>query len=59
MPESRDSDWSWRGFVERNNGELVANWGNLVNRVLNMTQRYFDGIVPRTRRANRTGRRSC
>ena len=46
MPETRDSDWSWRGFVERNNAELVANWGNLVNRVLNMTKRYFKGIVP-------------
>lgn len=46
MPETRDSDWSWEGFVERNNNELVANWGNLVNRVLNMTQRYFDGVVP-------------
>lgn len=46
MPETRDSDWSWQGYVERNNNELVANWGNLVNRVLNMTQRYFDGAVP-------------
>jgi methionyl-tRNA synthetase len=46
MPETRDSDWSWEGFIERNNNELVANWGNLVNRVLNMTQRYFDGVVP-------------
>jgi methionyl-tRNA synthetase len=46
MPETRDSDWSWRGFVERNNTELVANWGNLVNRVLNMTKRYFKGMVP-------------
>ncbi|MFN2138741.1 MAG: methionine--tRNA ligase [Candidatus Promineifilaceae bacterium] len=46
MPESRDSDWSWQGFVDRNNTELVANWGNLVNRVLNMTQRYFNGVVP-------------
>ncbi|MFN2187736.1 MAG: methionine--tRNA ligase [Candidatus Promineifilaceae bacterium] len=46
MPETRDSDWTWDGFVERNNSELVANWGNLVNRVLNMIQRYFDGIVP-------------
>jgi methionyl-tRNA synthetase len=46
MPETRDSDWSWQGYVERNNTELVANWGNLVNRVLNMTQRYFDGQVP-------------
>ncbi len=46
MPETRDSDWSWDGYIERNNNELVANWGNLVNRVLNMTRRYFDGIVP-------------
>lgn len=46
MPETRDSDWSWQGYVERNNAELVGNWGNLVNRVLNMLQRYFDGVVP-------------
>ena len=46
MPETRDSDWSWSGFIERNNNELVANWGNVVNRVLSMTQRYFGGVVP-------------
>lgn len=46
MPETRDSDWSWEGYIERNNSELVANWGNLVNRVLNMIQRYFNGVVP-------------
>jgi methionyl-tRNA synthetase len=46
MPETRDSDWSWEGYVERNNSELVATWGNLVHRVLNMTRRYFDGRVP-------------
>jgi methionyl-tRNA synthetase len=46
MPETRDSDWSWSGYVERNNTELVGNWGNLVNRVLNMTKRYFGGVVP-------------
>ncbi|HSH05573.1 MAG TPA: methionine--tRNA ligase [Anaerolineae bacterium] len=46
MPESRDSDWSWKGYVQRNNTELVANWGNLVNRVLSMTKRYFKGTVP-------------
>jgi methionyl-tRNA synthetase len=46
MPETRDSDWTWEGFVTRNNTELVANWGNLVNRVFNMTGRYFDGVVP-------------
>ncbi len=46
MPETRDSDWSWSGYVERNNKELVANWGNLVNRVLNMTRRYFKEGIP-------------
>jgi methionyl-tRNA synthetase len=46
MPETRDSDWSWEAYVERNNSELVANWGNLVNRVLKMTHRYFGGVVP-------------
>ncbi|MCP5099171.1 MAG: methionine--tRNA ligase [Chloroflexi bacterium] len=46
MPETRDSDWSWQGYVDRNNSELVGNWGNLVNRVLNMTKRYFKGSVP-------------
>ena len=46
MPETRDSDWSWQGYVDRNNAELVGNWGNLVNRVLNMTKRYFKGEVP-------------
>ena len=46
MPETRDSDWSWQGYVDRNNSELVANWGNLVNRVLNMTKRYLKGVVP-------------
>ena len=46
MPEARDSEWTWNGFIERNNNELVANWGNLVNRVLSMTRRYFGGVVP-------------
>lgn len=46
MPETRDSDWSWQGYVDRNNNELVANWGNLANRVLKMMKRYFDGVVP-------------
>ena len=46
MPETRDSDWSWEGYVRRNNSELVSNWGNLVNRVLNMTKRYGKGVVP-------------
>ena len=46
MPEHGDADFSWREFVRRNNDELVATYGNLVNRVLNMLQRSFGGIVP-------------
>ena len=46
MPESGDSDFSWSEFVRRNNDELVATYGNLVNRVLSFTYRNFDGKVP-------------
>lgn len=46
FPETRDSDWSWDGFVTRNNTELLAAWGNLVNRVLKFTHKHFDGRVP-------------
>ena len=46
MPESSDSDFTWAEFVRRNNDELVARWGNLVNRVLAMTHKNFDGKVP-------------
>ena len=46
MPESGDSDFSWAEFVRRNNDELVATYGNLVNRVLSFTYRNFDGKVP-------------
>ncbi len=45
-PETRDSDWSWDGFVMRNNTELLAAWGNLVNRVLKFTFKHFEGNVP-------------
>ncbi len=45
-PETRDSNWSWSEFVTRVNSELVATWGNLVNRVLSFTYRNFDGRVP-------------
>jgi methionyl-tRNA synthetase len=46
MPESSDSDFSWEEFVRRNNDELVATWGNLVNRVLTFTFKNFNGCVP-------------
>jgi methionyl-tRNA synthetase len=46
MPEAKDSDWDWAEFVARNNNELVATWGNLVNRVLSPTVKNWEGIVP-------------
>ena len=46
MPESGDTDFSWREFVRRNNDELVATYGNLVHRVLTFTYRNFEGAVP-------------
>jgi methionyl-tRNA synthetase len=47
MPENGDTDFSWREFFRRNNDELVATYGNLVNRVLTFVSRNFDGCVPR------------
>ncbi|MFC1939125.1 methionine--tRNA ligase [Chloroflexota bacterium] len=46
MPETSDTDFSWREFIRRNNNELVATYGNLVNRVLTFVYRNFDGCVP-------------
>ena len=46
MPESKDTDWDWQDFLNRNNNELVATWGNLVNRVLSFAYKHWDGQVP-------------
>ncbi|MCP3974467.1 MAG: methionine--tRNA ligase [bacterium] len=46
LPETSDSDLTEDELVRRINDELVAAWGNLVNRVVSMTHRYFDGVVP-------------
>ncbi len=46
MPESKDSDWDWEFFLAHNNNELVANWGNLANRVLSFCYKHWDGKVP-------------
>jgi methionyl-tRNA synthetase len=46
LPEQNDTDLSDAGIIERVNSELVATWGNLVNRVLSMTARSFEGRVP-------------
>jgi len=46
LPESHDSDWQWSDFVRRNNDELLATWGNLVNRVLSFAHKHWEGRVP-------------
>jgi methionyl-tRNA synthetase len=45
-PETRDTDFTFEDFVRRNNDELVAAWGNLVNRVLGFAHKRYDGQVP-------------
>ncbi len=45
-PESKDNDFTWKDFQARNNNELVAIFGNFVNRVVVLTHKYFDGVVP-------------
>lgn len=45
-PETKDNDFTWRDFQVRNNSELVAIYGNFINRTLVLTGKYFDGKVP-------------
>lgn len=45
-PETKDNNFTWKDFQERNNSELVAIYGNFVNRALQLTKKYFEGIVP-------------
>ncbi len=45
-PENSDSDFSWKGFQNRNNGELADNMGNFIQRNLAFCNKYFDGVVP-------------
>ena len=46
-PETKDNDFTWKEFQTRNNSELVAIFGNFVNRVAVLTQKYYDGACPR------------
>ena len=46
MPETRDANWDWNDFVARNNNELVATWGNLVNRTLSFAHKHWEGHLP-------------
>ena len=45
-PETKDNDFSWKDFQTRNNSELVAIFGNFVNRAIVLTHKYFGGVVP-------------
>ncbi len=45
-PETKDNDFTWKDFQARNNSELVAIYGNFINRALVLTHKYFDGKVP-------------
>jgi methionyl-tRNA synthetase len=45
-PETKDNDFTWKDFQTRNNSELVAIYGNFVNRVVVLTNKYYEGVVP-------------
>ena len=45
-PETKDNNFTWRDFQERNNSELVGVYGNFVNRALQLTKKYWNGVVP-------------
>lgn len=45
-PETKDNNFTWKDFQARNNNELVAVYGNFVNRALQLTKKYYDGVVP-------------
>ena len=45
-PETKDNNFTWKDFQARNNNELVAVYGNFVNRALQLTKKYYEGVVP-------------
>ena len=49
-PETKDNDFTWKDFQSRNNSELVAVFGNFVNRAVVLTHKYFGGVVPENRK---------
>lgn len=46
-PETKDNDFTWKDFQSRNNNELVAVFGNFINRVMVLTQKYYENVVPK------------
>lgn len=55
-PETKDNNFTWKDFQERNNNELVAVYGNFVNRALQLTRKYWNSIVPQRRALTDTDR---
>ena len=55
-PETKDNNFTWKDFQDRNNNELVAVYGNFVNRALQLTKKYWNGIVPACGELNDTDR---
>ena len=47
MPEQKDADFTWKDFQAKNNNELVANFGNFINRTIVLTHKYYNGVVPK------------
>ncbi len=45
-PETKDNDFTWKDFQARNNNELLAIFGNFINRVMVLTHKYYDGVIP-------------
>ncbi|WP_298314373.1 methionine--tRNA ligase [uncultured Aquimarina sp.] len=45
-PETKDNDFTWKDFQDRNNNELVGNFGNFINRIVVLTNKYYNGVVP-------------
>jgi len=57
-PETKDNNFTWKDFQERNNNELVAVYGNFVNRALQLTKKYFGGVVPECGELNDVDRKA-
>ncbi len=57
-PETKDNNFTWRDFQDRNNNELVAVYGNFVNRALQLTKKYWDGVVPQCGELQEADRRA-
>jgi methionyl-tRNA synthetase/methionyl-tRNA synthetase C-terminal region/beta chain len=58
MPETKDNDFTWKEFQTRNNSELVAIFGNFVNRTMVLVHKYFEGKVPERKNINETDQKT-